>query len=381
MRLAFLSSTPPSAREGSGTFVGLDGLRRGLSRAGHTVDVRPLGFRSGFHTFDRWLYNARIAARPPRADVVVGVDLDGFIWARRRGAFAATHADSPRLRLRLARRPDGRALGAPRRVPYAVMLKGIIADELRHERGWVRALLTLQARWERANCARADRIVVPSRYSAEVAASVYAIPPAKLAVVPEPIDLETWRRLFAAADGRPASRPLVLAVARMYPRKRLQDLLVAASRLRQRIPDVQVRIVGEGPESAHLRRLHAKLGLGDSVAFLGEVPRAILAVEYGRAQCFCLPSVQEGFGLVFAEAMAAGLPVVACRAAAIPEVVIDGRTGLLVAPRSPEEVAAALERLLTNAELRKELGEAGRRRVEAFDLDRVAVEFLGVLPA
>lgn len=351
MRLAFLSSTPPSAREGSGTFVGLDGLRRGLSRAGHTVDVRALGFRSGFHTFDRWLYNARIAARPPHADVVVGVDLDGFIWARRR------------------------------RIPYAVMLKGIIADELRHERGWVRALLTLQARWERANCERADRIVVPSRYSAEVAASVYAIPPAKLAVVPEPIDVDAWRRLFAAAAGRPASRPLVLAVARMYPRKRLQDLLVAASRLRQRIPDVQIRIVGDGPESGHLRRLHAELGLGDSVAFLGEVPRAILAVEYGRAHCFCLPSVQEGFGLVFAEAMAAGLPVVACRAAAIPEVVIDGRTGLLVAPRSPEEVAAALERLLTNAELRKALGEAGRRRVEAFDLDRVAGEFLGVLPA
>ncbi len=352
MRLAFLSSTPPSAREGSGTFVGLDGLLRGLTRAGHTVDFRRLRLRTGFHTFDRWVYNASVAARPPRADVVVGVDLDGFMWARRRGP-----------------------------VPYVVMLKGIVADERRHERGWVRTLLGVQARWERRNCDRADRVVVPSRYSAEVAADVYGVPAAKLAVVPEPIDLEAWRRLFASTATRPATRPTVLAVARMYPRKRLGDLLQAAVRLRERIRDVQVRIVGEGPESVALRRLHTVLGLGDTVVLLGEVPRSILAVEYGRAHCFCLPSVQEGFGLVFAEAMAAGLAVVACRAAAIPEVVIDRRTGLLVTPGRPDELATALEALLMNEQLRKDLGAAGRERVEAFDLDRVTAAFVAVLAA
>ena len=63
--------------------------------------------------------------------------------------------------------------------------------------------------------------------------------------------------------------------------------------------------------------MHAQLGLGDTVTFLGEVSRQELAVQYVRAHCFCLPTVQEGFGLVFAEAMAAGLAVVACRAAAV----------------------------------------------------------------
>jgi len=351
VRLAVLSSTPPSPTEGSGTFVALDGLIRGLTRLGHEVSFRPIGARTRFHTLDRWLYNVGVAARPPATDVVVGVDLDGYLWARRRG-----------------------------RTPFVVALKGIIADELRNERGWTRALLGVQARWERANVHAADRVVVPSRYSAAVAAEVYGIPSARIAVVPEPIDLGEWRRRLAAADSGRSTRPTVLSVARTYPRKRLDDLLRAAALLRDRIPEVQIRIVGDGPMSGPLRRLHEELALGDRVVLLGEVSRTQLSVEYVRADCFCLPTVQEGFGLVFAEAMAAGLPVVACRAAAVPEIVEDGRTGLLVSPRRPDELAAALERLLMDDGLRKELGEEARHRVDAYDLEGVATRFLEALP-
>jgi phosphatidyl-myo-inositol dimannoside synthase len=350
VRFEFLTSTPLSPTEGSGTFVALDGLVRGLGALGHIATVRPLTARTRVHTLDRWLYNLRVALRPRPADVTVGVDLDGFLWARRR------------------------------RSPFVVMLKGIIADELRNERGWVRVLLSVQARWERLNTARADRVVVPSRYSAAVAREVYGIPDAKLAIVPEPIDLADWRRRFAEAAGPQAGRPTILSVARMYPRKRLEDLLRAAAILRARIPAVQIRIVGKGPESARLRRLHRELRLDDTVVLLGEVSRSRLAVEYTIAHCFCLPTVQEGFGLVFAEAMAAGLPVVACRAAAVPEIVEDGRTGLLVAQRSPAELAHALETLLVNEDIRKEFGRAAAQRIEAFDLPRVAGRFLETLP-
>jgi glycosyltransferase involved in cell wall biosynthesis len=256
----------------------------------------------------------------------------------------------------------------------------VIADEITNERGLVRALLRVQARWERANCHRADVVMVPSRYSATVAAAAYGLPAGRIAVVPEPLDLAEWRRLFATAPRRSATRPTVLAVGRMYPRKRFEDLLAAAVLLRARIPRVQIRIVGHGPEAHRLRALHARLDLGDTVVFLGEIPRSALAVEYVGAQCFCLPSVQEGFGVVFAEAMAAGLPVVGCRAAAVPELVVEGRTGLLVTPRCPAELAAALERLLLDDRLRKEMGEEGMRHVEAFDLDRVADQFLRTLP-
>ena len=350
MRFEFLTSTPLSPTEGSGTFVAIDGLVRGLAALGHPAAVRPLTLRTGFHTLDRWLYNLGVVLRPRAADVTVGVDLDGFLWARRRHG------------------------------PFVVMLKGIIADELRNERGWVRALLSIQARWERLNTARADRVIVPSRYSASVAREVYGIPEARLAIVPEPVDLADWRRRFADAARPRAGRPTVLSVARMYPRKRLEDLLHAAAILRARISDAQIRIVGEGPESARLHLLHQKLGLGDTVVLLGEVSRSRLAVEYTIAHCFCLPTVQEGFGLVFAEAMAAGLPVVACRAAAVPEIVEDGRTGILVGRRNPAELAQALETLLVNENLRTEFGLAATRRIEAFDLPRVAGRFLETLP-
>lgn len=335
--------------------MALDGLVRGLIALGHTVDVRALRFRSGFHTLDRWLYNAGVVLRPPDAELVVGLDLDGFLWARRR-------------------------TGGARR--FVVALKGIIADELRNERGLVRVLLGIQARWERRNTARADRVVVASHYSAAIAAALYGVPAARIAVVPEPIDVAEWRRRFAAVTPpTPETRPIVLCVARLYPRKRVVDLLEAAALLRARIPAVQIRIVGDGPEMPSLRATHRRLDLGDAVVFLGHVDRDALALEYVRARCFCLPTVQEGFGLVFAEAMAAGLPVVACRAAAVPEVVRDGETGLLVPPRTPAVIAAALERILSDDTVRKEMGMAGRSRVEEFDLVPIARRFLEAVAA
>lgn len=352
MRVDLLSSTPPSALEGSGTFVALDGLARGLAALGHGVAFRPLRRRTGFHTLDRWLYNAGVAVAPPAGDLVVGVDLDGFLWARWRRRRAQAFVAAP---------------------------KGVIADELRNERGRVRVLLSVQARWERQNLRRADRVIVPSRYSAGVVAELYGILAERIAVVPEPIDLDAWNRRLAEAVPRPAAgRPTVLAVARMYPRKRLADLLDAAAILKARIPGLEVRIVGEGPQSVSLRAQHARLGLAGTVTFLGDVTLRALAAEYASAQCFCLPSVQEGFGIVFAEAMAAGLPVVACRAAAVPELVLDGTTGVLVSPRRPEALAAALETLLGDEARRKALGEAGRWRVREFDVVPVARRFLEV---
>jgi glycosyltransferase involved in cell wall biosynthesis len=348
MRIKFLTSTPLTPTEGSGTFVGIRELERSLTGLGHTVTVQGLGVRSGFHTFDRWAFNMRVMMEPPVADLVVGFDLDGFLWAGRR------------------------------RIPFVVSLKGIIADELQNERGWVRVLLGVQARWERRNVRLADKVIVTSRYCAEVAQRGYGVPDSKIAIVPELIDLEEWDAWFARTSRRPSDRPVVLCVARLYPRKRIQDLLVAIHRLRRRIPDLQLRVVGNGPEWGRLVRLRSELGLDDLVLLLGEVSRSQLAEEYLSADCFCLPSVQEGFGIVFLEAMAAGKPVVACRAAAVPEVVPDGTVGVLVPPRSPDELAAAIEQTLSDQRLAKERGEAGRRWVQQFAAPTVASRFLEV---
>lgn len=309
--------------------------------------MRPLARRTGFHTLDRWLYNAGVLIEPPRdVDLVLGIDLDGFLWARRR------------------------------RLPFVASLKGIIADELRNERGWVRTLLRIQAGWERLNTARADLVMVTSRYCAAVAAREYGVPPHRLAVVPEPIDLSTWDDEFRRAPRRPRTQAVVLTVARMYPRKRIEDLLRAAALLKGAVATVQVRVVGSGPEHASAQRLHAELGLGDTAVLLGDVSREQLAAEYVGADVFCLPSVQEGFGIAFLEAMAAGLPVVACRVAAVPEVVLDGVTGVLVPPRDPPALARALEELIRHPARARSLGDEGRRRVVDFMPDRVARRFL-----
>jgi glycosyltransferase involved in cell wall biosynthesis len=98
-----------------------------------------------------------------------------------------------------------------------------------------------------------------------------------------------------------------------------------------------------------------------------------LAKEYNGCDVFCLPSVQEGFGIVFLEAMAAGKPIVAARSAAIPEVV---RNGLLVEADNPAALAEAIVCLYRNPDVRRSLGTAGLRDVEQFGMNRVANRFL-----
>ena len=198
-----------------------------------------------------------------------------------------------------------------------------------------------------------------------------------------PLNFQTsWQivaKVAAISPFEARNGPVVLSVARMYPRKRLADLLHAAAILRARVDGIQVRIVGRGPEWDALTRLHAELGLGDAVALLGDLTRERLAEEYVNASVFCLPSVQEGFGIVFLEAMAAELPVVACRIAAVPEVVLHDTTGLLVAPRDPGALAATIERLIGEPALAKRLGQEGRRRALGFSPRAVAERFLSAV--
>jgi glycosyltransferase involved in cell wall biosynthesis len=164
-----------------------------------------------------------------------------------------------------------------------------------------------------------------------------------------------------------------LFVGRLYRRKRVDVLLRAAVALAGRIPGLEIRIVGDGPCAAVLHRLSRELKLDGTVVWLGDVSRAELLAEYNRADVFCLPSVQEGFGIVLLEAMAAGKPIVASQAAAIPEVAPHA---VLVEPDSPEALAAAIEKLDRSPETRAALGSTGAQWVEQFDAPRVARRFL-----
>ena len=342
MRFRFLTSTPLDIRRGSGTYVGIRVLARALESLGHSVVFETPRRALPIYTAERLLFNRGLRASGD-FDLTVGFDLDGY-----------------RI-----------AAGSP---SHVASLKGVIADEVRFESGLTRFTMSMQARRERLHVLRAARVLVTSRYSGERAREFYGLATAPR-VVPELIDLDEWRRLLSGTGARSdtPARFTVLYAGRLYRRKRVDVLLRAAALLRDRIPGLEVRIVGDGPCASPLHNLSRALNLAGTVTWLGHVPLAQLVEEYRRADVFCLPSVQEGFGIVLLEAMAAERPIVAARAAAIPEVAPHG---LLVDPDSPEALAAGILRLYLSPEERESMGRAGARWVEQFAAPRVARLFL-----
>lgn len=344
-RLQFITAIPLSVEGGSGCFNGIRTLLEGLRVLGHQVELVTPRVHLPVFTAKRILFNERLRYRIFDADATVGFDLDGY-------------------------RMPGRG-----KVPHIANIKGVLGDAVRFESGTTRASLALQARLEKLHARRADRVITVSRYCADRIDELYGVRDAM--VVPELIDLEGWRNLFARNPARPSERKFtVLCVCRFYPRKRVDLLLRAAALLAPRIPELAVRIVGGGWEEARLRMRARELRLDKVVHWVGNASPDELAREYNSADAFCLPSVQEGFGIVFLEAMAAGKPIVAARAAAVPEVVTQG---LLVEPESVEALADAIERLYGDSELRARLGQAGQIEVQKYEMKRVAEQFLRAL--
>ena len=182
--------------------------------------------------------------------------------------------------------------------------------------------------------------------------------------------------------GIPPDAPLVLAVARLIEQKDQATLLHAFARVLATAPDARLAVLGWGRLEGQLRALVSQLGLDGSAYLLGRVdPRAWLE----RADVFAHSPRWEGFGIVLLEAMLAGLPVVATRVSAIPEIVIDGETGLLVPPGDVAAFAAALASLLGDEERRTRFGRAGRERARSeFSVarmaDRTIALYEGVVP-
>ncbi|HEX8645847.1 MAG TPA: glycosyltransferase [Thermoleophilaceae bacterium] len=169
---------------------------------------------------------------------------------------------------------------------------------------------------------------------------------------------------FARSAPAPApAEPLVLSLGRLVPQKGQAVLVGAIAHLRAQGRDVRCVIAGAGPLEDDLRALCEELGVADLVELPGAVPPADVPSLLERASVFCLPSFAEGLPVVLMEAMASGLPVVASRVMGIPELVEDGSTGLLVPPGREVELAAALIRVLDDAELAARLVRAGREKV------------------
>lgn len=221
--------------------------------------------------------------------------------------------------------------------------------------------------------AGADRVVAVSRYTADLAIEAGAN---RVDVIHPGCDagrfrpVEPRRQTIDRVLGMKPAGPVLLSVGNLVARKGHEHVLRCLPRLLRVAENLTYLIVGDGPERRHLEAVGRSLGLQEHVGFAGQVPEDLLPEVYSLADVFVLPSRAEpessdveGFGLVFLEANACGLPVVAGRSGGIPDAVEDGVTGLLVDPTDEAAIADAIAELLTNPDRARRLGEQGRERV------------------
>lgn len=202
-----------------------------------------------------------------------------------------------------------------------------------------------------SHAASADATIAVSQAVARLAGGAHTH------VIYPGVDVEAF-----AAPGAPQGGPIVVGAAgRFVPLKGLTHLLRAFRELSD-VPNVRLALAGDGPQRAELEREARELGLGDRVEFLGW--ESNLAPVFARWSIFVQPSLHDALPMTVLEAMAAGLPVVATSVEGLPEVVIDGETGLLVPPADSGALATAIRTLSLDGDLRSRLGAAARRRVE-----------------
>jgi len=165
--------------------------------------------------------------------------------------------------------------------------------------------------------------------------------------------------------GAPVDEPVVGFVKQLQPHYGPDTLVRAFASVTKAVPNARLLMVGRGSMDAELRRLAEELGVASRTEWLGHVDYHEVPGLFRRMAVSAMPSTHEAFGMAAIESQAMGVPVVASTVGGIPEVVVDGETGLLVPPDDPPALARALIRVLSDRELRQRLGRQGRAHVEA----------------
>jgi glycosyltransferase involved in cell wall biosynthesis len=226
---------------------------------------------------------------------------------------------------------------------------------------------------------RADRVIAISAASARDIELHLDVPPERIDVIPLGYGGQSptpgtpaveLRARFALGKG-----PIILNVGAKKVHKNQMRLVRAMPRIHESVPDACLVLAGAPtPHESELRAEAHRLGVAGAVAFPGYVSNADLEGLYAAASSFAFPSLNEGFGLPLLEAMGRGLPVVTSSVSSLPEVA--GDAALLVDPRSVDDIADAISRVLSDEQLRERLVAAGRRRLELFSWSRTAQQTL-----
>lgn len=206
------------------------------------------------------------------------------------------------------------------------------------------------------------------------------IAPDRIRVVPDGVDVHrapmpASREVLASLDIDP-ERPLVMQVAQLVGHKDPVNFVRSIARVRQLVPDVQALLVGEGSMRQQVEHEIHNLDLADAIRLTGY--RMDADALLAAADVACLSSREEGMGSVLLDAQLFGIPIAATRAGGIPEVVVDGETGLLADPRDPMALGNAIARLIEDRELRDRLVTAARARVLDCSVERMAERTIDV---
>jgi glycosyltransferase involved in cell wall biosynthesis len=207
---------------------------------------------------------------------------------------------------------------------------------------------------------RADRVITVSECSAREIERLMGIPSDRIRVVYNGIDTDVFNNL----DGLPKKSNSLIFVGNTEDRKKgIIYLLQAIKMLENECPVKLTIIDGGAPEAQYVPALMQQINLNGRVTFARRLSGADLVKWYSAADIAVVPSMFEGFGFPAAEAMACGIPVIAFNAGALPELVADGKTGILVPPADVPKLAAAIKKLVQDKELRCNMGKEARNRV------------------
>ncbi|MEV1083026.1 glycosyltransferase family 4 protein [Streptomyces sp. NPDC050211] len=260
--------------------------------------------------------------------------------------------------------PALRAAGAER----------LVATTHGHEAGW--AQLPAARQLLRRIGESTDTITYLGEYTrSRIASALTRDAASRMVQLPPGVDEKTFHPESGGDAIRArlglTDRPVIVCVSRLVPRKGQDTLVLAMPRILAKEPEAVLLIVGGGPYETELRKLAAETRVTDSVRFTGPVPWSELPAHYGAGDVFAMPCRTrrrgldvEGLGIVYLEASATGLPVVAGDSGGAPDAVLDGETGWVVRGGSVEESADRITTLLGDAELRRRMGERGREWVE-----------------
>jgi phosphatidylinositol alpha-1,6-mannosyltransferase len=266
----------------------------------------------------------------------------------------------------------------------------IVAQTHGHEAGW--AMLPGARQVLKRIASGVDVITYLGEYTRSRLAAAIG-DRAELVRLPPGVDTEAYHPDVDGASVRKKlgllDRPVVVCVSRLVPRKGQDSLIRALPVIHRRVPDAALLIVSGGPDAPRLQRLAVQTGVADDVVFTGSVPWADLPSYYAAGDVFAMPCRTrnrgldvEGLGIVYLEASATGLPVVAGDSGGAPDAVREGETGFVVNGRDIVQVADRIATLLTDRQLAAELGKAGRAWVEAdWRWDDLAARMTALLEA